>query len=84
MTTKIKRTFSAEYRLECAQLIVDQSYTYRAASEAMNVSSSAHESWAKQRRQERHGLTPKASPMSSSVVVSGKNKSVSWRNIILY
>ncbi|MBP2170782.1 transposase [Erwinia toletana] len=65
MTTKIKRTFSAEFKLECAQLIVDQGYTYRAASEAMIVSSSALESWAKQLRQEREGLTPKASPLTA-------------------
>lgn len=31
MNKKIKRTFSSEFRLECAQLIVDKDYSYRQA-----------------------------------------------------
>ena len=37
MNKKTKRTFTPESRLECAQLIVDKGYSYRQASEAMNV-----------------------------------------------
>ncbi|EFJ2838316.1 transposase [Escherichia coli] len=37
MNKKTKRTFTPEFRLECAQLIVDKGYSYRQASEAMNV-----------------------------------------------
>lgn len=36
MMTK-KRTFSPEFRLEAAQLVVDQGYTLKAACEAMGV-----------------------------------------------
>ncbi|OVE29552.1 transposase, partial [Escherichia coli] len=39
MNKKTKRTFTPEFRLECAQLIVDKGYSYRPASEAMNVGS---------------------------------------------
>lgn len=39
MNKKTKRTFTPEFRLECAQLIVDKGYSYRQASEAMNVGS---------------------------------------------
>lgn len=38
MNKKTKRTFTPEFRLECAQLIVDKGYSYRQASEAMNES----------------------------------------------
>ncbi|VCX27883.1 Putative transposase (identified by ISEscan HMM) [Escherichia coli] len=43
MNKKTKRTFTPEFRLECAQLIVDKGYSYRQASEAMNVGSTARE-----------------------------------------
>ena len=46
MNKKTKRTFTPEFRLECAQLIVDKGYSYRQASEAMNVGSTTLESWA--------------------------------------
>ncbi|MGY3727873.1 MULTISPECIES: transposase [Cobetia] len=39
MMTK-KRTFSPEFRLEAAQLVVDQGYTLKAACEAMGVGKS--------------------------------------------
>ena len=48
MNKKTKRTFTPEFRLECAQLIVDKGYSYRQASEAMNVGSTTLESWVRQ------------------------------------
>lgn len=65
MTNKTRWTFSAEFKLECAQLILDQGYSFRAASQAMNVSTSALESWARQLRLEREGVSPKASPLTA-------------------
>lgn len=56
MTNKTKRTFSPEFKLECAQLIVDKGYLYPQASEAMNVGSSTLESWVRQLRKERQAL----------------------------
>lgn len=53
MNKKTKRTFTPEFRLECAQLIVDKGYSYRQASEAMNVGSTTLESWVRQLRRER-------------------------------
>ncbi|ADF60049.1 hypothetical protein ECL_00483 [Enterobacter cloacae subsp. cloacae ATCC 13047] len=55
MNKKTKRTFPPEFRLECAQLIVDKGYSYRQASEAMNVGSTTLESWVRQLRRERQG-----------------------------
>ncbi|EBC1671556.1 IS3 family transposase, partial [Salmonella enterica] len=64
MNKKTKRTFTPEFRLECAQLIVDKGYSYRQASEAMNVGSTTLESWVRQLRRERQGITPAATPMT--------------------
>ncbi|EMB3594677.1 TPA: IS3-like element ISEc31 family transposase, partial [Escherichia coli] len=64
MNKKTKRTFTPEFRLECAQLIVDKGYSYRQASEAMNVSSTTLESWVRQLRRERQGIAPSATPIT--------------------
>lgn len=40
MATRNKRNFTPEFRLEYAQLIVDQNYSVREAAEAMNVGKS--------------------------------------------
>ncbi|HHU1192205.1 TPA: IS3-like element ISEc31 family transposase, partial [Escherichia coli] len=64
MNKKTKRTFTPEFRLECAQLIVDKGYSYRQASEAMNVGSTTLESWVRQLRRERQGIAPFATPIT--------------------
>ncbi|MBE9676371.1 IS3 family transposase [Escherichia coli] len=64
MNKKTKRTFTPEFRLECAQLIVDKGYSYRQASEVMNVGSTTLESWVRQLRRERQGITPSATPIT--------------------
>nr|WP_277754373.1 IS3 family transposase [Rosenbergiella epipactidis] len=65
MSKKNKRTFTPEFRLECAQLIVDKGYSYRQASEAMDVGSTTLESWVRQLRRERQGITPSATPITA-------------------
>lgn len=37
MNKKTTRTFTPEFRLESAQLIVDKGYSYRQASEAWSI-----------------------------------------------
>ena len=59
-----KRNFSAEFRRESAQLVVDQNYTVADAANAMNVGLSTMTRWVKQLRDERAGKTPKASPIT--------------------
>ena len=66
MNKKTKRTFTPEFRLECAQLIVDKGYSYRQASESMNVGSTTLERWVRQLRRERQEITPSAAaPLTS-------------------
>jgi len=54
MMTK-KRTFSPEFRLEAAELVVDQGYTLKAACDAMGVGKSTMEYWVRRLRAERAG-----------------------------
>ena len=64
MRNKTRRTVSPEFRLESAQLVVDQNYSIREPAEAVGVGHSTMDKWAKQLRQERNGQTPKASAMT--------------------
>ena len=58
MTTRTRRSFSAEYRLEAAQLVLDQGHTVREAAAAMNVGHSTMDRWVSQLKKERGGQTP--------------------------
>ncbi|EHZ7348224.1 IS3 family transposase [Vibrio parahaemolyticus] len=64
MTKRTRRTFSPEFKLEAAQLVVDQGYSVVEAAKAMNVSKSAMDKWVRQLKQELQGVTPKASPLT--------------------
>ena len=64
MKTRPKRNYSPEFRLEAAQLVVDQNYTVREAADAMSVGYSTMDKWVRQLRQERNGEIPKATPMT--------------------
>jgi len=64
MTKGKRRTFTPEFKLECAELVVDGGYSIRAAVEAMGVSKSSLESWVRQLRAERKGTPSKATPLS--------------------
>lgn len=53
MTTRTRRTFSAELRLEAAQLVLDQNYTVVEASKAMGLGKSTMDKWVRQLRKKR-------------------------------
>lgn len=59
-----KRNFTPEFRLESAQLVVDQSYSVREAATAMNVGKSTMDKWVRQLKEERKGIAPKSTPMT--------------------
>lgn len=59
-----KRNFSAEFKRESAQLVLDQNYTVAAAARAMDVGLSTMTRWVKQLRDERQGKIPQASPVT--------------------
>lgn len=62
MTGRNRRNFSPEFRLEAAQLVLDQHYTVAAA--AMNIGKSTMDKWVQQLKEERAGKSPIASPMT--------------------
>ncbi|GKW41802.1 hypothetical protein PEC301879_16600 [Pectobacterium carotovorum subsp. carotovorum] len=61
MTGRNRRNFSPEFRLEAAQLVLDQLYT---VAIAMNVGKSTMDKWVRQLKEERAGKSPIASPMT--------------------
>ena len=58
MTKKTRPTFKPEFRLEVAQLVVNQGYTVCEAAEAMNVGKSTVDKWVRQLKAEHNGITP--------------------------
>lgn len=64
MNKRTRPTFSPEFRLESAQLVVDQNYTVRDAADAMGVGKSTMDKWVRQLRSERNGQAPQATPMT--------------------
>lgn len=64
MTGRTRRSFSPEYRLEAAQLVLDQNYSVANAARAMNVGVSTMDKWVRQLKDERAGKSPTATPMT--------------------
>src|SRR5512139_59783 len=61
---KKRRTFSPEFKLEAAQLVLNQGYTIKAACEAVGVGKSTLEYWIRQLKDERQGKTPASSAIT--------------------
>lgn len=53
-----RRTFSQEFKLDAAELILSKGYSYREAQEATGVSDGALRNWVSQIKKERSGETP--------------------------
>jgi transposase len=64
MSKRTRPSFSPEFRLEAAQLVVDQGRSIREAAEAMGVGKSTMDKWVRQLREERNGGAPQAAPMT--------------------
>jgi len=64
MNKRTRRRFSPEFKLEAAQLVVDQGRSLRDACEAMGVAKSSMESWVRQLRSERNGATSQGTPLT--------------------
>lgn len=62
---KTRKNFDPQFRLDAAQLVVDQRYSIREACESMGVSKSSMESWVRQLKQERQGQTPKGAALTA-------------------
>lgn len=62
--TRLKRTFSADFKLEAARLVEEQNYSIREAAEAMGVGKSTMDKWVRQLREEQSGKAFSAKPIS--------------------
>lgn len=54
----VRRSFSTDFKLEAAQLVLDGNYTVPKACEALGIGPTALRLWVKQLQQERSGATP--------------------------
>ncbi len=64
MARKKRPNFSPEFRLEAAQLVVDQNYSVQEAADSMGVVLSTMSKWARQLKEEREGIPQKATQMT--------------------
>lgn len=55
-----RRSFTAEFKLEAASLVVDEGYTISEACSSLGVSDSAMRNWVNQLQLERSGKTPES------------------------
>ena len=64
MTKSQRRSFNPEFKLECAQLVLDQGRSYKETCEAMGIGKTTLESWVRQLKAERTGKAPNASALT--------------------
>ena len=57
--------FTPEFRLEAAQLVVDQGYIVKDAAVAMGVGKSTMDKWVRELRNERKGIGSSATPLTA-------------------
>lgn len=62
--TRKRRTFSQEFKLEAASLILDQGYSYAEASKSLDVGETGLRRWVDQLKAERGGSTPSAKALT--------------------
>lgn len=53
-----RRSFSSEFKMEAASLVLDQGYNYAEACRAVGVGETALRRWVSQLQKERTGITP--------------------------
>lgn len=56
-----RRTFSHEFKLDSANLIINQGYSYREAQDATGASNGSLRKWVDQVKKEQQGVTPQSS-----------------------
>ena len=60
-----RRTFTSEYKRECAELVIKHGYQVKEAAKAMNVGLSSLQKWLRQYRNEMKGITPKETAITA-------------------
>ena len=68
MKKQARPTYTAEFKLEAAQLVLDQNYSFKEAAKAMGVSKSAMDNWIRQLKTERADGNHNASPLTADKI----------------
>lgn len=64
MTKRQRRTFSAEFKMDAASLVLDQGYSIPEAARSMDIGETALRRWVDQLKIERGGTTPTAKALT--------------------
>ena len=64
MKKRQRRTFTPEFKLEAACLVVDKGYSYTEACRSLDVGESARSRWVEQLKTERDGIAPSATALT--------------------
>ncbi|CAH7225757.1 transposase [Vibrio coralliirubri] len=64
MTKRQRRTFSTEFKLDAASLVLDQGYSIPEAANSMGVGETALRRWVDQLKVERGGMAPTAKALT--------------------
>ena len=59
-----RRTFSTEFKLEAANLVIEQNYSILEAARALDVGETAIRRWVMQLQDERNSSTPKSKALT--------------------
>lgn len=65
MSKKSRPRFSPEFKVECAQLVIDKGYSVKEAAEAMDVGKSTLDKWVRKLRNERSGTLTSGKPITA-------------------
>jgi len=57
VNSRTRKSFTPEFRLEVAQLVVNQGYSIREAADAMSVGKSTVDKWVRQLKDELNGVS---------------------------
>jgi len=64
MTTDNRRTFTSDFKLEAAQLVVEHDYSVREAARAVNIGRSTMSRWVRQLKSELNGTATHATALT--------------------
>lgn len=62
---KQRRTFSTEFKLDAARLVIDEGYSIPEACRSLDVGESALRRWVQQLQHEQGGATPKSKALTT-------------------
>ena len=62
--TKQRRSFSQEFKLDSAKLVLDEGYSFPEAARSLEVDETALRRWVKQLQDERGGTTPNSKALT--------------------